>query len=357
MFPVDLEDRILALLHVKALLRAKSVCHRWRAVIDSKEFAKASLEISKQHPLVLEYTKDRLRHHCLSLRIYNPFSNDDATVLPLPDPDLLLYWQPVASAGGLLCFSHRFLAGANRGKFAVWNPLKRSSFVVLPGKSLIQGFKAKMEVSADDLSYTIYSPTEKGIDVFNSLFWSWRRRREYVPPRGWALWTRSYPYTWLLEGNTAYLVGVKNGGQQFGVIGYDLGSNRCWIEHEWSTAPEADRMESLQAIVRRDNGFVSRPGSLERVHNFNYPREFLCPREQITVFTGIQHKSLYLCTAYYSFRNKICRDCENCLARNSFSSCVQSKTSKLLFEKALPARNCGVVPFNYIVDMMNRALV
>ncbi|EFJ04791.1 hypothetical protein SELMODRAFT_432068 [Selaginella moellendorffii] len=315
MFPVDLEDRIPALLHVKALLRARSVCHRWRAVIDSKELAKASLEISKQHPLVLEYTKDRLRHHCLSLRIYNPFSNDDATVLPLPDPDLLLYWQPVASAGGLLCFSHRFLAGANRGKFAVWNPLKRSSFVVLPGKSLIQRFKAKMEVSADDLSYTIYSPTEKGIDVFNSLFWSWRRRREYVPPRGWALWTRSYPYTWLLEGNTAYLVGVKNGGQQFGVIGYDLGSNRCWIEHEWSAAPEADRMESLQAIVRRDNGdmivflwdtgFVSRPGSLERVHNFNYPREFLCPREQITVFTGIQHKSLYLCTAYYSFRNVI----------------------------------------------------
>ncbi|EFJ04800.1 hypothetical protein SELMODRAFT_432070 [Selaginella moellendorffii] len=125
-----------------------------RAVIDSKA-----------PPLVLEY---RIQHHYLSLRIYNPFSNDDATVLPLPDPDSLRYWKPIASASGLLCFSHSFLAGA---KFVVWNPLKRSSFVMLPG-------------------------------------------------------------------------------------------------------------------------LVSRPGSLERLHNFNYTRE------QITDFSGIQHKSLYLCACF-----------------------------------------------------------
>ncbi|EFJ28342.1 hypothetical protein SELMODRAFT_441093 [Selaginella moellendorffii] len=299
MFPADVEDRILVFLHVKALLRARSVCHRWKVVIDSKEFAKAKVETSRQHPLVLECTQ-HVQRHCLSLRIYNPFTGDDATVLPLPDPDFLPNWEPVASAGGLLCFSDRFLSGAQEGKFGVWNPLKRNSFVELPGISPIR-FKANMKVSADDLSYTIYSPTGGGIDVFDSLTWSWRRHQEYSPPDGWALWMRSAPYTWLLEGSTAYFVGVK--GQQFGVIGCELGSNRCWIEHEWNIAP--DNMELLQAIVRHDNGdmivfisetgFVSRPGSLERVHNF------VCPQgsfrgELITVFTGIQHKSLYLCT-------------------------------------------------------------
>ncbi|EFJ20363.1 hypothetical protein SELMODRAFT_443865 [Selaginella moellendorffii] len=309
MFPVNVEDRILVFLHVKALLRARSVCHRWKVVIDSKEFAKAKVETSRQHPLVLECTQ-HVQRHCLSLRIYNPFTGDDATVLPLPDPDFLPNWEPVASAGGLLCFSDRFLSGAQEGKFGVWNPLKRNSFVELPGISPIR-FKANMKVSADDLSYTIYSPAGGGIDVFDSLTWSWRRHQEYSPPDGWALWMRSAPYTWLLEGSTAYFVGVK--GQQFGVIGCELGSNRCWIEHEWNIAPE--NMELLQAIVRHDNGdmivfisetgFVSRPGSLERVHNF------VCPQgsfrgELVTVFTGIQHKSLYLCTENHYRVGSLC---------------------------------------------------
>ncbi|KAL4280822.1 hypothetical protein GQ457_03G009420 [Hibiscus cannabinus] len=114
-FPDDLFEAVIARLPIATFFRFRSVCHKWNSLLDSQTFSQHCAEIPQRDPWFYAFIHENVN---VGAMYYDPSMSKWHHLAFRPAKMIA---QPVASAGGLVCFldiGHR--------KFYVSNPLTQS---------------------------------------------------------------------------------------------------------------------------------------------------------------------------------------------------------------------------------------
>ncbi|MED6107733.1 hypothetical protein PIB30_016771 [Stylosanthes scabra] len=123
--PEELVAEILVQLPVSCLVKLKSVCRSWRALISSSQFAKTHLHRSIPIPYFAYTFPFASKWEDRRIEIFSaesPFHNPITKVISFSVGTGLVFFDIIGSANGLLCLLHLDCV-ASRAK--LWNPCTR----------------------------------------------------------------------------------------------------------------------------------------------------------------------------------------------------------------------------------------
>ncbi|XP_019463903.1 PREDICTED: F-box only protein 6-like isoform X1 [Lupinus angustifolius] len=167
-FPEDLFEAVIARLPIATFFRFRAVCQRWNSLLTSKSFSQHCAEVPQENPWFYTVTRECLNSGVMYDPSVKKWHHHTFSTRPV------LYDIPVASAGGLICFT-----GFDHRDYCVCNPLTQSftELPIRPIKSHSQCCRAvgmTVNGNSTDAGYKILLVNANGdYEIYDSLRKSW----------------------------------------------------------------------------------------------------------------------------------------------------------------------------------------